>query len=171
MALHARTIIARTPAALISHLDHLPNVYTDNPLLFTLSTNIDSSELSTLISRLTTLSSQSVGCLSAPLEDHRISCSLASFDKNHSVPFRSTIAGRAAPQVGRWHSFRKRNPHPTSSLSGAHEGELSEEGINWEEVWDRSIGGDALPRELNTLRFLRSFRSRIDNNHLSVQTM
>ena len=153
------TVIARTPAALLSHLGRLPKVYTENPLLFTLSTNIDSSELSTLVSRLTSLSSQTIGCLSAPLEDHRISCSLASFDKRYSVPFRSTIAGRPAPQVGRWHSFREREQD--ASPGGVQPGGLPGSDIDWEEVWGRSVQRGALPPELDTTRFVHTKLSKL----------
>jgi len=151
------TIIAKTPVALLSHLGRLPKVYAENPLLFTLSTNIDSSELSTLVSRLTSLSSQTIGCLSAPVEDHGISCSLASFDKHYAVPFRSTIAGRPASQVGRWHSFRVRDQGSSSaSLDGAQPGGLPGGVIDWEEVWGRSVRCDVLPPELDTIRFVRT---------------
>ncbi|KAG6879821.1 hypothetical protein C0992_011104 [Termitomyces sp. T32_za158] len=50
----------------------------------------------------------SLGCLSAPLVPSHISCSLALLPRS-TVPFRSTLPGRAAPQVGRWHSFRSKD--------------------------------------------------------------
>jgi hypothetical protein len=70
------------------------------------------------------------------------------------VPFRSTIAGRPAPQVGRWHSFRERGQDLSSTnWGGTQEGGLYEEDIDWEKVWRKSsIGRNVLPNELATLR-------------------
>lgn len=154
MALHTSTILARTPAAILAHISRLPASYAAHPLLFTLSANAP--ELQTLVSRLTTFSTHTTGCLSAPLgepDGGLIACSLAVFDSGEAVQFRSTIEGRAAPQVGRWHAFRERGEAPRG-MEGFGEGfgNRSGEGVNWEEVWDRSAGGDVLPSELQALR-------------------
>jgi hypothetical protein len=163
MALHTSTILARTPAAIISHLSRLSITYTDHPAIFTLNAN--ATELPTLISRLTKFSSQTIGCLSAPLpglaSQDLISCSLAVFDKRNTVLFRSTIPGRAAPQVGRWHAFRQKDDKSEEMLPPGMEDGLTES-MNWDDVWDRSAGNVVLPKELQTVRYVQAhFAGRI----------
>jgi len=153
MALHTSSILARTPAAILSHISRLSLCYTDHSVFFALNANAP--DLPTLVSRLTKLSSQTIGCLSAPLPglayEGLISCSLAVFDKRSAVSFRSTIPGRAAPQVGRWHAFRQRADNSDEKLPPGMENGLSES-MNWDDVWDRSAGDNALPKELQALR-------------------
>jgi hypothetical protein len=153
MALHTSTILARTPAAFLSHISRLSTTYTDHAVMFALNANAP--ELPTLVSRLTKFSPQTIGCLSAPLpglvSEGLISCSLAVFDKRVAVSLRSTIPGRAAPQVGRWHAFRQRNDKPEKELPPGMVNGLGES-MNWDSVWDRSVGDDALPTELQALR-------------------
>lgn len=152
MALHTSTVLARTPAAISSYLTRVATTFGgDHPFLFSLSANAP--ELQTLVSRLTTFSSQTTGCLSAPLpgpaSDGLISCSIGLFDVKKATPFRSIIPGRAAPQVGRWHAFRQRDDPAQEFPPGMEEGLA--EGVNWADVWDRSAGNNLLPLELQAL--------------------
>jgi hypothetical protein len=160
MALHTSTILARTPAVILSHLARLSTAYADHTVMFAL--NADAPELPTLISRLTKFTSQTIGCLSAPLpglaSEGIISCSLAVFDKRNSVSFRSTIPGRAAPQVGRWHTFRQRDSKSEEALPPGIENGLSES-TNWDDIWDRSAGDIALPKEIQAMRCVCMFFS------------
>jgi len=78
---------------------------------------------------------------------------LALFDKHNAVSVRSTIPGRAAPQVGRWHAFRQRNDKSEEELPPGMENGPSES-INWDNVWDRSVRDNALPKELQALRYV-----------------
>jgi len=153
MALHTSSILARTPAAILSHISRLSTTYADQSVIFALNANVP--DLPTLVSRLTKFSSQTLGCLSAPLPglayEGFISCSLAIFDKRNTVSFRSTIPGRAAPQVGRWHAFRQRGDKSDDTMPPGMENGLSES-MNWDDVWDRSAGNNALPMELQDLR-------------------
>ncbi|KAH0586480.1 hypothetical protein H2248_007712 [Termitomyces sp. 'cryptogamus'] len=57
-----------------------------------------------------------LGCLSAPLISSYISCSLALFPPS-AIPFRSTLPGCAAPQVGRWHSLRSKDTEQVKEYS------------------------------------------------------
>ncbi|THH19213.1 hypothetical protein EW146_g1907 [Bondarzewia mesenterica] len=153
MLLHASTILARTPAAILSYLSHLPKDLTSQTLLFSLSTNTPASSLSSLVSSLTTLTShQSIGCLSSPLPAlatwGHIACSLAFFDRKTCVPFRSDIRGRTESQVGRWHAMRNKE-------GAAQEMEVEKHltgKVDWEDVWSRSVGENDLPLELQSLR-------------------
>jgi hypothetical protein len=150
--MQSSTILARTPAALLSHLSRLPKAYTDSTLLFTLSTNVEPQDLSTLVSRLTSLAPHSVGCLSAPQRlpgsstDDLITCSLAAFGQKTCKTFRSTIPGRPAAQVGRWHSFRNKDDVDVTP------GGTFDECVDWQEVWDRSTSGLVLPVELQSFK-------------------
>ncbi|KDQ62165.1 hypothetical protein JAAARDRAFT_189527 [Jaapia argillacea MUCL 33604] len=153
MALHTSTILSRTPAALLSYLSTLPKSFSGHPILFALATSTTGTEsdLSSLVSHLTSISSQSIGCLSAPAPhspSHTwISCSIAVFDKRIVTPFRSTIPGRAAVQVGRWHAFRKKG----DVVSPGQEAGL-EENVNWDDVWNKNVEQKALPDELQSLK-------------------
>jgi hypothetical protein len=155
MALHTSTILARTPTAILSHISRLSTIYTGHAVVFALNANAP--ELPTLVSRLTKISCQTIGCLSAPLPglayEGFISCALAVFDQRNAVSVRSTIPGRAAPQVGRWHAFRQKNDKSDEELPPGMENGLSES-INWDNVWDRSAGENTLPKDLQALRYV-----------------
>jgi hypothetical protein len=102
-----RTLAERTVGGLLTQLAQLAPSYRQSFVAFALgaSSKASNSELSTLVSRLTSLSTQSIGCLTAPLVEDGISCSLAAFPLNDCVPFRSTVSGTPVPRVGRWHAF------------------------------------------------------------------
>jgi hypothetical protein len=87
-----------------------------------------------------------------------LSCSVGIFNSDDCVPFRSTLAGRPQPQVGRWHSFRKKEEVDNdNSVGGSGLGSYDSEsgdvswpqgkdgGVNWEEVWNRPVSEQSLP--------------------------
>ncbi|KAJ6512124.1 hypothetical protein C8R47DRAFT_1034095 [Mycena vitilis] len=150
--MHFSTVLARSPAGLLSHISRLSRLYQEeHVLLFALSPNVASSDLAQLVKKLTTFSSQTIGCLSAPLPGHTdglISCSFAMFKPDSCYPFHSQIPGRASPQVGRWHSFRQKEQTgvpqeelPSGSMDSAY----------WGNVWDQSLTNNDLPPGLQTL--------------------
>jgi hypothetical protein len=146
--LHASTIIARSSTQLIAHLSKLAASHNGQTLLFALSANAP--DLSDLVSALTTYTSTSVGCLSAPLpayaDSGKYSCSIALFDSETTIPFRSTLAGRPPAQVGRWHAFRKGEDIPDKSVDMGLRSQ-----VDWEDVWSRSTGERELPKGLEGL--------------------
>ncbi|KAF8799705.1 hypothetical protein BYT27DRAFT_7342793 [Phlegmacium glaucopus] len=88
-------------------------------------------------------------CYSTPI----LSCSIGIFDSSRVVPFRSTIPGETQPQVGRWHSFRKKDDidddkgYELNSRAGTNDGTVS-----WEDIWNGSASKDIpLPDELRSL--------------------
>jgi hypothetical protein len=87
-----------------------------------------------------------------------LSCSVGIFNSDDCVPFRSTLAGRTQPQVGRWHSFRKKGEvEIDNSIGGSGLGLNESEAedvswpqgkdgeVNWEEVWNRPMSEHSLP--------------------------
>jgi len=150
--MYTSTLLSRSPTSLLSFLSRLSKQHADHSLLFALSASpaFPAQDLSTLVNGLTTFSRHTIGCLSAPLPGRYrslFSCSIAFFGSSESVLFRSTIPGRAAPQVGRWHAFRKKDDDDQGALRG-----LDTAFDNWSEVWDRSAGGSRLPVELQGLK-------------------
>ncbi|KIK98816.1 hypothetical protein PAXRUDRAFT_823418 [Paxillus rubicundulus Ve08.2h10] len=166
----AITYISRRPRSLLSIPTRslqgrhgLPVLSQNKILLFTLAPSSTTSPelLAELTSMLARLCPAHVGCISAPLphqyfdpKTHRgpDSCSL-SYTFVNGVSFRSTIPGRAEPQVGRWHAGRRRSEQcdgveheMTGSLGDTENAEarvssdVSGVGseIDWEMVWDRS---------------------------------
>ncbi|TFK69551.1 hypothetical protein BDN72DRAFT_840280 [Pluteus cervinus] len=151
MSLYASTLLTRSPTALLSQLSRLSKTYKDNSSIFALSCNIDAPNLSSLVHELTNFSSETAGCLSAPLpgngREDMISCSVAVFDKCQATMFRSTIPGREAPQVGRWHSFRRKVEVPHQSPEVDASGN-----VDWNGLWDRYGSSSGLPIELQHLK-------------------
>ncbi|KAI0353009.1 hypothetical protein OH77DRAFT_1427781 [Trametes cingulata] len=153
MALYMSTVISRKPADIIAHISGLRSSLSSNPLLYTISVSpfTESSDLAKLVDSVKSLSSDSVGCLSAPLPSPRPSwqrysaVSLASFDYKHVTLFRSTIPGRKAAQVGRWHALHKSGtPEPEAPSPGS-------EGMDWEAALANAYDGSALPAPLQSL--------------------
>ena len=148
--MHTSTLLSRSPTSLLTLLSRLSKSYVNHSLLFSLSVSsaVPAQDLSTLVNCLTTFSHHTVGCLSGPLPGNYhsfISCALAVFDPSEAVLFRSTIPGRASPQVGRWHAFRKKDhDHDQMALHAVYH--------NWGELWDRSFGQNELPIELQGLK-------------------
>ncbi|KAJ7758552.1 hypothetical protein DFH07DRAFT_818510 [Mycena maculata] len=144
--MHFSTVLARSPAGLLSHISQLSKLYRDHVLLFSLSPNVASSDLAQLVQKLTTFAPQTIGCLSAPLPGHDglLSCSFAMLRPENCFPFRSQIAGRASPQVGRWHSFRQKGPKNIT------EEDLPSGNFEWGDVWDQSLTNNELPPALQS---------------------
>ncbi|KAH7915434.1 hypothetical protein BJ138DRAFT_997911 [Hygrophoropsis aurantiaca] len=147
MVLHASTIIARAPSTIVSYLNKISSKHAKDSIVFTLSAN--SPDLSTLVSQLTALSPSHIGCLTSPTHGDTLSCSIAAFSRNEVTSFRSTIPGRAEPQVGRWHAFREKEAKAATSMIDIEENK--DGSIKWEDVWDRNVGPDVLPAELKAL--------------------
>ncbi|KAK0200713.1 hypothetical protein DFS33DRAFT_1070650 [Desarmillaria ectypa] len=143
MLVHASTVFSRSSTAILNHISQLSGKYPRHHLLFSLSPNVEASELSHLVQDLTTLFSNTVGCISAPVSMDMVSCSLAIFDGN-CMPFRSTIAGIPSPQVGRWHSFKKKD-----KVAPSFEGEYI---ADWEDVWSKRTSTLELPDGLEGLQ-------------------
>ena len=174
MPLHLSTTLARTPYALQKQLVKLTDVYANkaHTCLFTLSANFPSSQdLADTVDILTKFNKRghTLGCLSDSflavdfsksnqIWDHEnyskpiLSCSVGIFESSRVVPFRSTIPGKAQPQVGRWHAFRKEgtddeNEYELNAQVGADNGTVS-----WEDIWNRSASKNIpLPEELRSL--------------------
>lgn len=127
MPIHSCTVVSRTASAIVRHVEQLAGRYTRHSLLFALSPNVAPADLSRLVDNVSALSTTSVGCLAAPTHGPElITCSMAFFDSDTCIPFRSTIPGTPVAQVGRWHAFRKK---------GDDDAEPDE--LNWSDVWSR----------------------------------
>lgn len=159
MAVHMSTIISRELGHITEHLSKLQPVLSQHPLLYTISVsqNTRSSDLSTLVTALKGLSRSSVGCLSAVVPSagsswrQHTSVSLATFDEKYATLFRSTIPGRKATQVGRWHAMHKdAQPDPEEPAHG-------ESMPDWDTALSQVYDGQALPAELESLRSVHPY--------------
>ena len=180
MPLHLSTTLARTPYGLQKQLVKLTDAFANKALtcLFALSANFPSSQdLADTVDILTKFNNNkrghTLGCLSDSFSavdfsksnhiwNHEnnnskpiLSCSIGIFDSSRVVPFRSTIPGKTQPQVGRWHSFRKKkdsidddgNEYELNARVGTDNGPVS-----WEDIWNRSTTKNIpLPEELRSL--------------------
>lgn len=173
MPLHLSTILARTPYALQKQLIKLTDVYANkgHTCLFALSVNFPfSQDLADTVDILTKFNNggHTLGCLSDSFSavdfsqsnhnwDHQnisvpLSCSLGIFDSSRVVPFRSTIPGKTQPQVGRWHSFRKKNDIYDKGYELNSQAGTNNDTVSWEDIWSRSASKDTpLPEELRSL--------------------
>ena len=145
MAIYATTILARSSTQILSFLDSVTSKFAVHDLLYTVSANIPPDDLTSVLHNLRTSFGQSAGCISAPpTSGDCLSCSVAVFDRKSVVFFRSTLPGRTAPQVGRWHAFRKKDqanePEPPLDT-----------GLNWNNIWERSNAAKP-PSELQRLK-------------------
>ena len=154
-ALHLSTIFPRSPSSLQSYITKLSKVYSGHghTFIFALSANSEApSDLAKSVQSLTNFigdGGQTVGCLSSPfngVNSRALSCSFGVFE-SPATTFRSVIPGKAEVQVGRWHSFRKKEEQGGSTIT---EGDY-EEGVVWEDVWDRSKQATSLPEDLQKL--------------------
>lgn len=122
-------------------------------LLFALSAPSDA--LSVITSHLKSHFPRHIGCLSSSLPAYRshIMCAVALLD---GITFRSTIVGRADPQVGRWHAARRsskqRLPATQSNILEEFNGDLGR--VKWEDIWDKSAASaqEMMPVELRMAR-------------------
>ena len=139
-----KTYVSRDPVRLLRQLTNLEsNFSSSQTVLFSIapSPSLDEAALTALagaVSRYPT----SLGCLSAPVDFNgpRLGsrraptvCSVAAFESQTAISFQSTIPGKEPTQVGRWHSFRKRD----STLSRLNIPRDST-GIDWENVWAKT---------------------------------
>ncbi|KZT09087.1 uncharacterized protein LAESUDRAFT_712239 [Laetiporus sulphureus 93-53] len=154
MALHMSTILSKSSSEILSHLSRIRSSFSSQITFFALSVSSshDASEVSSLVSHLTSLTEQSVGCLSSQLDNGMLSregafsCSVAVFDKSSATPFRSTVPGRQAAQVGRWHSNRR------SDDNGRADAPSHRNGLHWDDVWAKNSREYALPPEIQSLQ-------------------
>ncbi|KAI0677373.1 hypothetical protein C8Q78DRAFT_1002518 [Trametes maxima] len=152
MALYMSTIVSRKPADIVSHISKLGSALSSHPMLYTISAShlTESSDLSNLVSSVKALSSTSVGCLSAAIPSARPSwqqysaLSLAFFDSTHATLFRSTIPGRKAAKVGRWHAMHKNEQQDPETPQ-------HREDLNWEAALSKAYEGKSLPPALEDL--------------------
>ncbi|KAJ7043952.1 hypothetical protein C8F04DRAFT_1207163 [Mycena alexandri] len=147
--MHFSTVLARSPASILSHLSGLSKLYPNRVLFFALSPNVPPSDLAQLVQKLTAFSPQTIGCLSAPLPGYPhalVSCSFAVLDSHSCIPFRSQIPGTVSPQVGRRHSFRQKG-----AQTDVFEGDMPSGTVDWANVWDQSLTANELPTGLQTL--------------------
>ena len=127
-----------------------PNQQEEKLLVFAVSSNAPDAE--NIAGDLASIFQNSVGCLSAPLPlkaPHPFfSCSLAIVDRKCCIPFKVERSSDAPIQVGRWHSFRKKNAVEVDDMSSL-EGLLSKKkGSLWEGT------SSSLPGELNEARYV-----------------
>jgi len=145
------TIISRSPSNILKHIERLKKTtnFHNSSILFTVSPPSSSSDLSDLVDALTTWpNANTIGCLTSPTHSDTVTCSIAFFENQRSVLFRSTIPGREQTQVGRWHSFRKPQSRDTS-LNVASLLDKREQGRNWDDIWNTGGHEDVeLPEEL-----------------------
>lgn len=154
-AVHLSTIISRSSSAILSHISHLAGSFRNYPLLFTLSHNnaIPVDDLSSIVDQLTTFSTQSIGCLSAPLpgpHSRFTACSLAIFDPlNVAAVFRSTIPGTQRAQVGRLRPVGQRTElGEAQQFDGWQRGDVKD----WEDLWNANVHTQKLPDELEGMK-------------------
>ena len=163
MYVKSRSIFARTASEVLGCLRRIPSLASNShTVLFSISPAPSWSEsaLTEVVTSLTS-SPQSLGCLSSPIklheprklptaaeksrEEHAL-CSVAIFDSKVVTPFLSTIPGREAPQVGRWHAVRKGND------AKLQDHEVPPSNVDWESIWAQKEDQYALPEELRQLR-------------------
>lgn len=148
-AIHASTSLLRSRLQLSSLIEHVQEISTNRTLLYALSHNTP--DLEQTVRRLSACAKETIGCLSAPVEvtngkrrsnDTFFSCSIAVVDSESCQSFSTLKAGEGPLQVGRWHSFRKKDDAPENAMldDGTH--------IDWEDIWNRKSNPLALPPEL-----------------------
>ena len=167
MALHTSAIVSRKLSDILTHVSRINLAFPGHVPLFTLSvsSSIEQSQMQDLATRLSTLSPHAVGCLSAPIPSSSealragVACSLAVFHKDNTIAFRSEIPGRNAPQVGRWHAFRKKDQDPKGFGTGAA-AQTDADDVNWEDVWAKHVDVPPLPSELQSIQCVFAFLHR-----------
>jgi hypothetical protein len=171
MALFASTYASHSGRQLLRQLTSIPHLKSPDPahtLLFSIapSAGLANDALADIVSLLNA-HPRAVGCLAAPISLPRSRtpsaractqsvCSVAVFDAGAATPFRSTIPGKEAVQVGRWHAFRKKDDDETA-LATPLPNEPSSH-IDWERVWARKTP-HALPAALQPLKCALPFRA------------
>ncbi|KZT64251.1 hypothetical protein DAEQUDRAFT_815115 [Daedalea quercina L-15889] len=156
MALHTSTVISRKVSDILSHISRIHLAFPDHIPLFSVSasSHLNADCLESLVSSINALSPRAVGCLSAPIPSSNpmlqasIACSVAIFHTAHATPFRSDIPGRNAPQVGRWHAFRKKDQ---GGFGSGETVQANAENVNWEDVWAKNVDVSPLPPGLQSI--------------------
>ncbi|KAI0092614.1 hypothetical protein BDY19DRAFT_494858 [Irpex rosettiformis] len=165
MYVKCRSIFAQTSSEILGCLRKIPALASkSHTVLFSISPapSWPDSSLAEVVTSLSSLP-HSLGCLSAPvklqpqkrvisaaegnIEEYAL-CSVAIFDSRVATPFISTIPGREAPQVGRWHAFRKGG----NAKLQDHQVPQSKINVDWESIWAQKEGQHDLPEELQHLR-------------------
>ena len=145
------TVISQSTPSILKHLSGILSVAASSQyaLLYVLSPapSLPDGHLSDLVTTLTSVP-HSVGCLSPglPLKSREATTtvSLAFFERNNSMLFRSTLPGRQPTSVGRWHSNRVQRD--------SNDGRRSPE-RNLKEIHGAGLYG--LPLNSRTLRYVR----------------
>ncbi|KAF5318778.1 hypothetical protein D9619_010756 [Psilocybe cf. subviscida] len=176
--IHLSTILVKTPSQLLTQLSHLSTKYGGNghTILFALSANFSRPEdLQAAVTSLTTFNSGSrkgkekdsghvLGCLTdsfsassfrSASRESLLSCAVGVFDSATCVPFRSTLASREQPQVGRWHAFRKGDEVGKDESANVDWENVGKGPVNWEDIWNQAESS-AHPRRIQTLLTLSS---------------
>ncbi|EMD39702.1 hypothetical protein CERSUDRAFT_92195 [Gelatoporia subvermispora B] len=157
MASLTRTFLSRSAPALISRLNAIrASISSSDPIIWTLTVapHLEQAQHTELLSSLTSLSNNTVGCLSnvIPTADSArsdlISCSIAAFDAETTTIFRSEISGRQAPQVGRWHAFRNRDAEQADQYVPKDEDFMDPD---WKNILMRGPRQEALPPDLQAI--------------------
>lgn len=127
---------------------------TRNPaLLYALSN--DAPELDDILGQICDSTPETVGCITSPLPFKRgstrsveglFSLALAVVERESCTPFALENTGEGPVQVGRWHTFRKKN------VKDSGVSQLLEENTDWNEVWKGNRHLPTLPPELQNLK-------------------
>ncbi|KDQ14263.1 hypothetical protein BOTBODRAFT_32737 [Botryobasidium botryosum FD-172 SS1] len=138
----ATTFLARSSSALLRHLSALPPPPPASLAFYALSSN--ATDLQPLVSHLSSLSKESIGCLSSPLPPSRhsaapISCAIAYFPLAGCVGFRSEILGHRKAQVGRWHRPGADTRHAQQDMKSL-EHALGDSSQKWGDLWGTNSG-------------------------------
>lgn len=127
----------------------------NNALLYALSSN--ASDLDDILHQLSGSAPETLGCIASPLPFHPqsafadgalFSCALAIVDRETCVPFALENHGEGPVQVGRWHTFRKKDVKEGGMKR------LLEQNGDWNDVWKGSRDMPALPEELQDRRYV-----------------
>lgn len=140
---------ARSSASILAGISRLRRKIDGDSrvLLFALSSNAP--DVSQTVHQLQLLATKSVGCLSAPEHPDLVSCSVGLLDARKATMFRSEIPGRAAAQVGRWHSPKRMQEETTVPADDSMPLDF---GASWQEVWSKGVSIPPLPQELGKLQ-------------------
>lgn len=163
MYVTAKSYLSRSVPEILHRLGKLSTLDLQaHTVLFSISPapSCSNTELTELVTLITALPS-TLGCLSAPVnlrgpmkpthaEAGYTLCSVAVFDRQNVTPFRSTIPGKEATQVGRWHAFRKGEDAKLDDHGLPREG--SE--VDWESVWAQKEYEHERPKQLKHLRLV-----------------
>lgn len=165
MYVECKSIFARSASSTLGWLQNIPQLSSkSHTVLFTISPaqSWPGSSLSEVVTKLSS-SASSLGCLSAPIKlqmqkkssqtaernlEENALCSVAIFDSQIATPFLSTIPGREAPQVGRWHALRK------DVDAKLQDDQVPQSGVDWESIWAQKENQHDLPEELRHIRWV-----------------